>query len=128
MKTFPHAVNTVVTDAAAKTLIPRSPDENLKCTGLEVHYIGLTVNLYTYRFYHMHHIQNKSTRTGKKESKLIFQHPISDLAERHSIPPSLVIDQTPLKYAPIVNQALSGKGSKRDNQGSIIRKAHYSLI
>ena len=34
MKTFPHAVNTVVTDAAAKTLIPRSPDENLKCTGL----------------------------------------------------------------------------------------------
>ena len=45
---------------------------------------------------------------------MIFQYQIADLVERHSIPPSLVMnfDQTPLKYAPVANQTLSRKGSK----------------
>ena len=69
------------------------------------------------RFYktNMHHTQTGNSRTcEKKEAKLIFQHQIVDLIERHSIPPSLVMnfDQTPLQYASITNQTLSRKGSK----------------
>ena len=51
---------------------------------------------------------------AKKEAKLIFQHQIAEVVERHSIPLPLVmnVDQTPLKYAPVANQTLSCKGSK----------------
>ena len=60
----------------------------------------------------MHYIQTGNPRTGKKETKLIFQHKIADLVERHSISLSLVMnfDQTPLKYASVANQTLSRKG------------------
>ena len=51
---------------------------------------------------------------AKKEAKLIFQHQIAEVMERHSIPLPLVMnfDQTPLKYAPVANQTLSRKESK----------------
>ena len=49
-----------------------------------------------------------------KEAELIFHHEITSLVERYSIPPTLVIniDQTPVKYAPVLSRTMTTKNSK----------------
>ena len=108
-------VNTVVAVATAKALIARSSDEHLKCLDLESSYWAKSL------FRRMGFVKRACTTSkpeipeqALKEAKLLFQHQIVDLIDRHSIPFSLIMnfDQTPLKYAPAANQTLSKKGSK----------------
>ena len=50
---------------------------------------------------------------AKREAKLIFQHQIADLVEKHDIPHSMIMnfDQTRCKFAPVQNRTLDKKGS-----------------
>ena len=58
--------------------------------------------------------QPEIPKGARKEAELIFHHEISSLVERYSIPLPLVIniDQTPLKYAPVLSQTMATKNSK----------------
>ena len=108
-------VNTLVTVATAKALIARNPDEHLKC-------LDLDSSCWTKSLFRRMGFTKRTCTTSKpeipelakEEAKLIFQHQIADLVERHSILTSLVMnfDQTPIKYMPVANQTLSRKGSK----------------
>ena len=108
-------VNTVVAVATAKALIARNEYEHLKCLDLDSSFWAKSL------FRRMGFKKRTCTTSkpeipelAKKEAKLIFQHQIAEVVERHSIPLPLVMnfDQTPLKHAPVANQTLSRKGSK----------------
>ena len=108
-------VNTVVAIATAKALIARSDEEHLKC-------IDIDKTSWAKSLFRRMGFKKRTCTTSKpeipelakKEAKLIFQHQIVDHVERHSIPPSLIMnfDQTPLKFAPVSSQTLAKKGSK----------------
>ena len=104
---------TVIAVATAKSLIARSEYKHLKFLDLDSSFWAKSL------FRHM--VFKKRTCTtskpenpklAKKEEKLIFQHRIAVVVERHSIPLPLVMnfDQTPLKFVPVANQTLSRKG------------------
>ena len=122
VKTFLHVlrrnggvVNTVVAVVTAKSLIARNPDEHLKRLDLDSSYCAKSL-FRRIGFTKQTCITSKPEiqELAKKETKLMFHHQIADLVERHSIPPSLLInfDKTPIKCLPVVNQKLSRKGSK----------------
>ena len=122
VKTFLHVlrknggvVNTVVAVVTAKSLIARNPNEHLKRLDLDSSYCAKSL-FRRIDFTKQTCITSKPEiqELAKKEAKLMFHHQIADLVERHSIPPSLLInfDKTSIKYLPIVSQTLSRKGSK----------------
>ena len=108
-------VNTNVAIAVAKALIEKSSEESLKV--LDLDNSSWAKNL----FVRMGFVERACTtarpeipEVARKEADLLFHHEITSLVERYSIPPTVVIniDQTPLKYAPVLSRTIATKNSK----------------
>ena len=90
-------------------------DEHLKCIDLEN-------TEWTWSLFHRMGFERRATTTGRrkipdgaiKEAGFLFHHSIIDIVDRYQIPPSLImnVDQTLLKYAPVISQTLDKKKIK----------------
>ena len=106
--------NTVVAVVKVKAFIARSQDEHLKSIDLESSYWAKSLFKrigFAYRTCTTSKLQ--IPELAKRKASFLFHHQTADLVERSSIPLSLIINinQTPFKYAPVVNQTLLPKGS-----------------
>lgn len=108
-------VNSIIVVSVAKVLIARNPQLNLE-------QIDLDSSSWAKSLFKRMGFARRMKTTGKveipegarKEAELSYLHNIVALAEEHEIPPELVmnLDQTPLKYVPVLHHTMAKKGAK----------------